>query len=192
ASLCECESVKRLEVTRNRFIYHGSATNISGVYLQSHKASPDIYFAGNDVESERQADGVTSAGPLTILATIEPGFGGVVGQVVVINNRGVRVGVGLRDQNAPAAHTSGIPLVTGNVLDSAATGVVGGPGNLLTYWGVAGTPGLFGMLQGTIDPEGTITSQQGTTYQRLNSDASALYFKQTGTGKTGWVALTVP
>jgi len=192
ASLCECESVKHLEVTRNRFIYHGSATNISGVYLQSHAASPDLYFAGNYVESERQADGIKPAGTLTSLVNIESGFGGVVGQVVVINNRGVRVEVGLRDQNAPAAHTNGIPLVTGNVLDSTATGVVGGTGNLLTYWGVAGTPGLLGILQGTIDPEGVIPSQQGSTYQRLNGDASALYFKRTGTGKTGWVALTVP
>ncbi len=100
--------------------------------------------------------------------------------------------MGLRDQNAPSAHTSGIPIVTGNLLDGAATGVVGGANNRLTYWGVAGSPGLLGILHGTIDPEGVITSMQGTTYQRLNGDASAMYLKRTGTGNTGWVAITVP
>ena len=44
--------------------------------------------------------------------------------------------------------------------------------NLLTYWGVAGSPSLLGIMQGAIDPEAAITSKQGTTYHRLNGDSS--------------------
>jgi hypothetical protein len=84
--------------------------------------------------------------------------------------------------------TSVYPIVTDNLLDS----VVGGRDNLLTYWGIAGSPGMPGIMQGTIDPEGAITAKQGATYHRWNGDASAVYLKQTGAGNTGWVAVTVP
>lgn len=108
-----------------------------------------------------------------------------VGRVVVTDNKGTGVVLALRDQNANAYHPV-TPIVDKNSMDATCTGIVGGAGNLLTYWGVSGTPGFQGLMTGTVDPEGTITAKQGTLYVRQNGDSTKLYVKETGTAATGW------
>ena len=112
--------------------------------------------------------------------------GGPMGQVIVTNNRLKGVAGVMRDQNPPANHLNGLPVVYGNIADSVCTSVVGGRGNLLTYWHVSGTVGLFGHMTGTIAPEGTVTAPPGTRYDYQNGDASVTFVKGGGTANTGW------
>lgn len=48
------------------------------------------------------------------------------------------------------------------------------------------------VLAGAALPEGEIAAVQGTLYVRQAGDASSLWFKQTGTGPSGWVQIVVP
>jgi len=49
--------------------------------------------------------------------------------------------------------------------------------------GGTGGPGVVG----TGSPEGVVTAPVGTSY--FDSSANAFYYKRTGAGNTGWVAL---
>jgi hypothetical protein len=57
---------------------------------------------------------------------------------------------------------------------------------------VAGNKGGVCSMVGTVAPEGVVTAMQGSTYIHQNGNSTALYFKSTGTGNTGWTALAVP
>jgi hypothetical protein len=193
-SLIHSDSVSRLTVIDNRLVFHGSATTISGIELSGTAGAPDVHMADNYCESALQADGLTPAGTLVSITSVADRSGGAVGQISCLNNRGRRVVVAVRDANANAAHTEGLPVISGNTFDGTATGTVGGSGNALTAWVIAGASGAIGvgLMTGTIDPEGTVAAKQGTLYLRQNGDSSAMYLKRTGTAATGWVAVTVP
>jgi hypothetical protein len=192
-SMIHSDSMSRLTVIDNRLIFHGTATTISGIELSGTAGAPDVHMDGNYCESELQADGLTPAGTLLSITSISERSGGV-GQISCINNRGKRVVVAVRDVNANSMHTNGLPVISGNTFDATATGTVGGSGNALTAWMIAGAGGAIGvgLMTGTINPEAAVTAKQGTLYLRQNGDSSAIYLKQTGTAATGWVAVTVP
>jgi len=67
------------------------------------------------------------------------------------------------------------------ILNSINAGGGGGGG------GGSGT-GQSGIV-GTGSPEGVVTATPGTSY--FDSSANAFYYKQTGSGNTGWVPLIV-
>jgi hypothetical protein len=49
------------------------------------------------------------------------------------------------------------------------------------------------ILRGTGTPEAVVTAPPATIYLRSDGGASTmLYIKSTGTGNTGWAAMTVP
>ncbi len=181
------DSVLKCDVTGNRFMWHGTSTKAIMIQVQSSGGKSSITCDGNYVEAGFLINGTTPASVPALLVNIEPGFGGPVGQVIVTDNRLKGVAGILRDQNTPTNHVDGLPMVTGNVVDSVCTSVVGGTGNLLTYWYISGTAGLFGYMTGTITPEGAIAAPQGTTYVHQNGNASLAYFKKTGTSNSGWV-----
>jgi hypothetical protein len=48
-------------------------------------------------------------------------------------------------------------------------------------------------MTGQLPPEGAVSAAPGTIYIYQNGDASARYYKSSGTGKTGWsTPLLVP
>lgn len=69
-------------------------------------------------------------------------------------------------------------------------------GRIITQAGVIEeyfAPGIK-RLSGTGSPEGVVSANTGSEYTRLDpvSQSTLKYFKVTGTGSTGWVALSIP
>lgn len=48
------------------------------------------------------------------------------------------------------------------------------------------------LLFGPDVPEGNVAAAQGSLYIRQAGDSSSLWFKQTGTGLTGWSQIVIP
>lgn len=57
---------------------------------------------------------------------------------------------------------------------------------------IGGNRGSVANFIGDAAPEGAVSAVQGSTCVFMNGDSTALYFKSTGTGNTGWTAVTVP
>jgi hypothetical protein len=57
---------------------------------------------------------------------------------------------------------------------------------------ISGNRGDICTFVGEVTPEGTVTAIQGCMCIRKNHDMTELLFKQTTTGNTGWVQITVP
>jgi len=57
---------------------------------------------------------------------------------------------------------------------------------------ISGNRGDLCTFVGEATPEGAVTALQGCMCIRKNGDTTALFFKQTTTGNTGWVQITVP
>ncbi len=57
---------------------------------------------------------------------------------------------------------------------------------------ISGNRGDICTLVGQATPEGAVTAIQGCTCIHRNADTTALLFKQTTAGNTGWVPITVP
>ena len=57
---------------------------------------------------------------------------------------------------------------------------------------ISGNRGDLCTFVGETTPEGAVTAIQGCTCIRKNGDTTELFFKQTTTGNTGWVQITVP
>lgn len=51
---------------------------------------------------------------------------------------------------------------------------------------ISGNPGSVCEMVGQVPPEHTVTAVQGTIYTHQNGDSTARYYKQHGTGNTGW------
>ena len=51
---------------------------------------------------------------------------------------------------------------------------------------IAGNPGGVCEMVGQVPPENAVTAIPGTVYTHQNGDATARYYKSTGTGNTGW------
>lgn len=60
---------------------------------------------------------------------------------------------------------------------------------ILTLENTGTNPGESPIHIGNRNPEGAVTASQGAWYYREDGDNSTVYFKQTGTGNTGWVNL---
>jgi hypothetical protein len=88
--------------------------------------------------------------------------------------------------DAVADHT---PLMTGIDNRPDAVWKQGDQGdNPITtiYPVIAGNPGGVCEMVGQAPPEGAVTAVQGTIYTFENGDATARYYKSSGTGNTGW------
>lgn len=57
---------------------------------------------------------------------------------------------------------------------------------------ISGNKGGVCTRVGTVAPEGVVTAPQGSQYVYQNGNSTALYFKSTGTGNTGWSQVTIP
>lgn len=79
----------------------------------------------------------------------------------------------------------GIPIVVAKLQRSAPTD----PFTLPVALKVSGTTGP-GLYAGSGSPEGSVTAEIGSLYQRSNgSTGTAVYRKESGSGNTGWVAI---
>jgi hypothetical protein len=95
----------------------------------------------------------------------------------------------------PAAATDPSPLITGidNRTDTVWRQADQNDNAITTVYPViAGSPGGVCEMVGQTPPEGAVTAIQGTVYTHQDGDATARYYKSTGTGSTGWSPLAVP
>ena len=56
---------------------------------------------------------------------------------------------------------------------------------------IAGNKGEQTWQDGTVDPNALVTAMQGSRYTRQNADDTTEWFKDIGTGNTGWVLYPV-
>ncbi len=57
---------------------------------------------------------------------------------------------------------------------------------------IGGNRGSVAHYIGDATPASALSAVQGSTCVHMNGDSTALYFKSTGTGNTGWSAVTIP
>lgn len=111
----------------------------------------------------------------------------------IVGNQGDNCDFGIRCEDAGAGSFNGQLLFGTNNFD-ATTGDIQQVGTTIrpNIGFNAGTAGTVGpqCRQGTGSPEGVISARIGSIYLRTDGgQATTLYYKETGTGNTGWVAV---
>ena len=116
--------------------------------------------------------------------------GANITDISVVGNQGNQIDYGARFEGAASANFNGQLLYGGNNLN----GTVGDyqEVGVVTYPRIGFNAGTFGsqLITGNGSPEGIVTARISSMYLRKDGgQATVVYYKESGTGNTGWVAI---
>jgi len=175
-----------------RIQYSGSNAAKAGVFVSAvSRNSDDVQIDGVDLLN------TGSGGNLRSIVDLEPRTGMSMNRIRVTNCNGnnsvtsaLYLSFGSGSTMDPTPCISGMRGVSGNAWKQ-----VDESDNVITtlYPCVSGNPGSAGAKYvGDATPEAHLTAPQGSFCIFRNGDSTAFYMKATGTGNTGWTAITVP
>lgn len=175
-----------------RIKYSGSDPAKSGVYISAvSRDSSDVQIDGVDLLN------TGSGGDLRAIVSLEARTGKAMNRLRVTNcdgNGTVATGVYLSFGSGSTFDPT--PFVSGQRgWNTGPWKQVDQDDNVITtlYPCVSGNPGGAGAKYvGDATPASALTAPQGSMCVFRNGDSTALFFKATGTGNTGWTAITVP
>jgi len=143
----------------------------------------DLLIAGNSA--------VASAGSYAAVVRLQADAGNVLGVLVQGNNAG-NCDYGLERQIAGAGNFTGKVMYAGNLFVESVGDVHDVGAGTFTPIIIGLNGGTFGaqFFQGTGTPESVVNARPGSLYANLTGgQAQATYYKETGNGNTGWLAI---